>query len=511
MDARTVSAPARVGHIAWMAAALLWTLASGQAFAQPSITVSFGRALNALTSTDTMTSDGPRATAGSIEAEQKLASERLRLFYTLDAGDYTTAGDWRYLQNDLGATWQLRKAATTGPSIFTGASGTWRSNGTSWAAADYRALGVFLNAQWTSHETRTIRAGYRADIRAFPDMPELDQVEHEGFGSFLVNLPSRTTLIAEVRPGAKRYDVLEPASLAAATTTGVPATLSQSGFSRGRGVGAQSQASGRVMSSAAYSATGSVGGTAGQVTVLGRIAQSLADRTGVTLQYMQRTSFGALPTAVVTTPALFFDDGVYDDPFASNARAVLWIRQAAVPERHDARGVRRIHAEGLPRNRRVRTRRPPACERRTPRRPDLARRCGVEAAGAARMGRPGWRPPGPGLSVHPTTVERCLLQLLVSWPRPRPERVLLTPFTLLFLGAIALHVYFNWRVILNYLRRKVGEGLHRRKEMGLAVAVGTAVLVLTIVGVPPFSTVMTIGEQVKNSWGDGEPARGRST
>jgi hypothetical protein len=77
-----------------------------------------------------------------------------------------------------------------------------------------------------------------------------------------------------------------------------------------------------------------------------------------------------------------------------------------------------------------------------------------------------------------------------------------TVFTLIFLAAIAFHIYFNWRVILNYLRRKVGEGLHRGKEMGLAAAVGAAVLVLTIVGVPPFSTVMTFGEQVKNSWSD---------
>ncbi len=77
-----------------------------------------------------------------------------------------------------------------------------------------------------------------------------------------------------------------------------------------------------------------------------------------------------------------------------------------------------------------------------------------------------------------------------------------TVFTLLFLGAAAFHIYFNWRVILNYLRRKVGEGLHRGKEMGLAVAVGAAVLVLTVVGVPPFSTVMTFGERVKNSWSD---------
>jgi hypothetical protein len=359
MNARTLAASAPVPHVVWTAAVVLSTLASGQAFAQPSITVSFGRALNALNSTDIMASDGPQTMGGSIDAEQRLASERLRLFYTLDAGDFATAGDWRYYQNEFGATWQLRKAATTGPSVFTGASGTWRSNGTSWAAADYRALGVFLNGEWTPRETRTIRAGYRADIRAFPDMPELDQVEHVGFGSFLVNLPSRTTLIAEVRPGAKRYDVLEPASLATESTTVIPGTGSQSGFSRGRGVGAQWQASGRVMSSAMYSATGSVGGTAGQVTVLGRIAQSLADRTGVTLQYTQRTSFGALPTAVVTTPALFFDDGVYDDPFASNARATSGsIKQAfqngmtlegvGAYTQKDYRGTAALGLDGLP-------------------------------------------------------------------------------------------------------------------------------------------------------------------
>ena len=36
-----------------------------------------------------------------------------------------------------------------------------------------------------------------------------------------------------------------------------------------------------------------------------------------------------------------------------------------------------------------------------------------------------------------------------------------TVFALLFLAAAAFHIYFNWRVILNYIRLKVGEGLHR--------------------------------------------------
>jgi hypothetical protein len=55
---------------------------------------------------------------------------------------------------------------------------------------------------------------------------------------------------------------------------------------------------------------------------MGRVAQSLADRTGVSVQYTRRVSFGGVPTAIVTTPALFFEDGIYDDPFASNAHAL---------------------------------------------------------------------------------------------------------------------------------------------------------------------------------------------
>jgi hypothetical protein len=60
-------------------------------------------------------------------------------------------------------------------------------------------------------------------------------------------------------------------------------------------------------------------GTAGLLSGLFRAAQSLSDRTGVHGQVAFRTTFGAVPPALVTTPAGFFDDGVYDDPFASDA------------------------------------------------------------------------------------------------------------------------------------------------------------------------------------------------
>jgi hypothetical protein len=77
-----------------------------------------------------------------------------------------------------------------------------------------------------------------------------------------------------------------------------------------------------------------------------------------------------------------------------------------------------------------------------------------------------------------------------------------TVFALLFLATAAVHVYFNWRVIVNYLRRKVGEGLNRGRELAMASAAGLAILALTVAGVPPFSTVMALGETAKNSWSD---------
>jgi hypothetical protein len=62
--------------------------------------------------------------------------------------------------------------------------------------------------------------------------------------------------------------------------------------------------------------------SAQQFTVFGRAAQSLAPRTGLAIEASHRRVFGEVPPALVATPARFFDDGVYDDPFASRATLV---------------------------------------------------------------------------------------------------------------------------------------------------------------------------------------------
>lgn len=303
------------------AAALVLGLAAAPAVAQPSLDVSIARALGSLNQVEESASR--QTTAATVDAEHNLANERLRLFYSLDTGSYDTPGDWTYYLHTAGTTWRSTKGDSPRPTVFAGGTFSWRANGTSWSAADYRAVGLFTNVSWRPRPAATVRAGYRLDVRRFPDAAELDQEEHGFFGSLLLNLPSRTTIIGEARVGAKSYASLPDGTHAPAVpdAAGEAAwtTASMGGRGRGQGIGSQFSWPGTQGGWAERWAGGS---TASLVSVMGRVAQSLADRTGVSLQYTRRLSFGGLPTAIVTTPALFFEDGIYDDPFASDAHTL---------------------------------------------------------------------------------------------------------------------------------------------------------------------------------------------
>ena len=282
------------------------------AHGQPSATVSLGRSFNSFN--EQSAAESGRSTEAAIDANHQAADGRLRLFYSLEAGTFTTPGDWTYYLNTAGSTWRFGKQAEDGKpapgAVYVGGSLAWRSNGASWAAADYFGVALFANVERHPSAASTVRFGYRFDARNFPDLSQLDQLENVGFGSVLVNLRSKTTLIAEVHAGAKNYRggivlVEAPVSATESSTTTPMGRM-------GRGTGSSFHGATMVAEQTA-------GDVSGQVTLLGRIAQSLSDRTGATLQYMRRSSFGGLPAAVVTTPALFFEDGVYDDPYASNA------------------------------------------------------------------------------------------------------------------------------------------------------------------------------------------------
>ncbi len=75
-----------------------------------------------------------------------------------------------------------------------------------------------------------------------------------------------------------------------------------------------------------------------------------------------------------------------------------------------------------------------------------------------------------------------------------------TIFSFIFLLAASFHIYFNWKVLVAYVKSKMHEGIRMKRELGAATAVGLTLMIATIVGVPPFSTVMDAGDDIKNAW-----------
>jgi hypothetical protein len=281
--------------------------AAAPAAAQLSAEARIGGSLDSIGSSGT-DADRRSAAAGSLFLGYDLDEERARLFYSFGATTYATPGDWSTLSHELGATYRF-DLSDSGNRLFLGASGTWRDNGEDWAAAGYRGLMGRANLELRPGAGATLRLGYRFDVRDFPDLPELNQTEHDGFVSALVNFQTRTTLIGELHLGTKSYDG-SPSGVAIDSDSALP--------SNGRGRGGM----GPHLRLAATVAPSVSEMRADRVAWLVRVAQSLADRAGLSLQYDARHTSGDVPPALVTTPALFFDDGVYDDPYASDARGV---------------------------------------------------------------------------------------------------------------------------------------------------------------------------------------------
>jgi hypothetical protein len=75
-----------------------------------------------------------------------------------------------------------------------------------------------------------------------------------------------------------------------------------------------------------------------------------------------------------------------------------------------------------------------------------------------------------------------------------------TIVALLFLVAGGFHIYFNWKVLVAYVKSRLRTGIRMKRELAAASLTGLAILAVSITGVPPFGTVMDVGEEIKNSW-----------
>ena len=73
-------------------------------------------------------------------------------------------------------------------------------------------------------------------------------------------------------------------------------------------------------------------------------------------------------------------------------------------------------------------------------------------------------------------------------------------FSLLFLLVALVHVFFNWRPLVNYFKNRVTRRVGFRWEWLAALAICGGVYLGTRAGVPPFSSLLAFNERVKESW-----------
>jgi hypothetical protein len=70
-----------------------------------------------------------------------------------------------------------------------------------------------------------------------------------------------------------------------------------------------------------------------------------------------------------------------------------------------------------------------------------------------------------------------------------------------FMLTAAVHFYLNWTAFMSYLKSKVQKGIQLKKELAASVILSGIIIVGTLWNIPPFSTIMDIGESIKESWG----------
>lgn len=83
---------------------------------------------------------------------------------------------------------------------------------------------------------------------------------------------------------------------------------------------------------------------------------------------------------------------------------------------------------------------------------------------------------------------------------------------ILFLLALFLHIYYNWKPIMAYLKNKARQMKFFTADMNMALALTVVFTVGTLALVPPFSSVLEFSEAIKEAAGEkyGEPPWGHA-
>jgi len=75
-----------------------------------------------------------------------------------------------------------------------------------------------------------------------------------------------------------------------------------------------------------------------------------------------------------------------------------------------------------------------------------------------------------------------------------------TTFMALFIVATLLHIYYNFKPMVSYMKNKMKQFVFFTKEMIVALAITLLFTAGTLLEIPPFSTFIEFGDGIKESW-----------
>lgn len=73
-------------------------------------------------------------------------------------------------------------------------------------------------------------------------------------------------------------------------------------------------------------------------------------------------------------------------------------------------------------------------------------------------------------------------------------------FTFLFIIASGFHIWYNWKPFVSYLRNKMQQKFSLRKELIASFLITMLLFVFTLLELPPFSSLIELGEDLTDSW-----------
>ena len=85
-----------------------------------------------------------------------------------------------------------------------------------------------------------------------------------------------------------------------------------------------------------------------------------------------------------------------------------------------------------------------------------------------------------------------------------------TTSMIIFLVFGLLHIYFNWKPIVSYLKDKNHKISFTKKEFLIALTLNTTFVIGTIYLTPPFKSFLDFGESIKESWGEKSTKRSKT-